>query len=57
MNDKEVKSEPKVYIPFDAKINCSNTEEEPPTVEYEYRKYVYRIDKVKDVTKGDYGKS
>ena len=51
-----IDSNPKVYIPPDAKINPENKMMPEPPVEYEIRKVVFDVDAVKDVTKGQYGK-
>ena len=48
--------EPVVYVPKGAKLNIKNTDEDNPTVEYEYRKKIIDKDAVKKVVGGVYGR-
>jgi len=56
MNPKEPNSNPKVYVPPNAKINCGNNDLEPPKTEYERTKQICRRKEVKELTKGKYGR-
>ena len=49
-------SNPKVYVPEDAKINLTNEGMSPPTTLYERSRATIGDDIVKDIVKGQYGK-
>ena len=48
-------SNPKAYVPEDAKINLTNEEMTPPTTLYERSRATIGDNIVKDIVKGQYG--
>lgn len=48
---------PLIYIPKDAKINLSNSEQNPPQTKYNSRVKVFNIDAIKKLLKGNYGRN
>jgi hypothetical protein len=44
------------YIPPDAGLNFTNQVTDPPKTQYEKRRETFKIEKVKDLTKGKYGR-
>ena len=56
-NSKKKDKKYLAYIPPDARINSGTEDAPPPKTEYDKRKKLLRREEVKNLTKGNYGRS